>query len=92
MQRYKISNHLTGVLYFGDSARSYVETCANARLNWHVNKIYNIDTGWDPAFSLGDNEFYVLDEFEGAIFLENAETGVKFWMSNGNYIQKIPVE
>jgi hypothetical protein len=61
-------------------------------LNWYVNKTYGWETGYDPSFAIQDNEFYILDSTEEAIYLENTKTGVKFWMSNGNYIQKIPVE
>lgn len=94
-QKYKISNHLTGVLFFGRNDLELEAAQIEYHAGWDYSQGGRPSTGWEPAFNIADEEFYILAENESALFLKNVNTGIKFWIGGWAgatlYLQRIPI-
>lgn len=80
MKKYKIANHLTGTLFFGASVANLCENEALFYSFFEVSPGPWPGNGFKPEYQLRDQTFYVLEQNHGAYFLENVETGIKFWV------------
>lgn len=89
-QRYKIANHLTGVLFYGPTFDGLGGNEATYEQLWKEIPRSELDDGWNQHYTLCDQEFFILEETKNALYLENANTGVKFWV--GSYTSEYAVK
>jgi hypothetical protein len=96
-QRYKIANHLTGVMFYGPTLDGLGSNEATYEQLWKEIPRSELDVGWNEKYILADQEFFIVEETQNALYLENVNTGIKFWIGSYTseyavkHLQRIPV-
>lgn len=93
---YKISNHLTGVLFYGATHDEFIASQLEFLTAWQFSQGERPSTGWKPEFRLGDEIFCVLTDTSEALYVQNVNSGIKFWLGGSTTartcLELIPVK